>query len=292
MVGCWLLNRTVQLRKSFASGLIWLALTGNAMAATRFVIDDDVLVFRDAFAASDVAKVEALLADLRKAAKPLPRDPDGKTLLHYAVQVYSSERLRFIRMLLKAGVDVNALADEALTPLHFAARFDCPPCARELIAAGAKVNALDSQGWSPIFQASRELLPILIGAGAEIHLRDPEGNVPLHRNPKPEFIAAGIDVNVKNNAGLTPLHFAALAGNNGSIEMLVGQGASLSARTTETSWYRASIMSAAFGKGDEIPKGATALDLAKLQHSRTKWNTSRYKPGVELLEKLQREARR
>ena len=258
----------------------------------RVMIDDEVLIFRDAFASSDVAKVESMLADLRKAGKPLPRDADGKTLLHYAVQVYSSERLRFVRMLLKAGVDVNARAGEALTPLHFAARFNCPPCASELIAAGAKVNLADSQGWTPIFEANRELLPILVAAGAEIHLRDPEGNVPLHRNPKPEFIAAGIDVNVKNNAGLTPLHFAALAGNNSSIEMLVSQGANLLARTIETTWYRSSIVSAAFGKGEEVPKGSTALDLAKLQDRRSRWNTSRYKPVVELLEKLQRETRR
>lgn len=209
----------MQLRKLFAGGLLSLTLTGAAPAAMRVEIDDEVLIVRDAFAASDVAKVESLLADLRKAGKALPRDADGKTLLHYAVQVYSSERVRFIRLLLKAGVDVNARAGEALTPLHFAARFDCPPCARELIGAGAKVNLTDSQGWTPIFEASRELLPVLIAAGAEISLRDPEGNVPLHRNPKPEFIAAGIDVNVKNNAGLTPLHFAALAGNNSSIEM-------------------------------------------------------------------------
>ncbi len=282
----------MQLKKLFFSGLLSLSLTGASPAPMRVVIDDDVLIFRDAFAASDVAKVESMLAELRKAGKPLPRDGDGKTLLHYAVQVYSSERLRFVRMLLKAGVDVNALAAEALTPLHFAARFDCPPCARELIAAGAKVNPPDSRGWTPIFEASRELLPILIAAGAEINLRDPEGNVPLHRNPKPEFLAAGIDVNVRNHAGLTPLHFAALAGNNSSIEMLVSHGANLSARTMETTWYRSSIVSAAFGKGEEIPKGSTALDLAKLQHSRTRWNTSHYKPVVELLEKLQREARR
>ena len=73
---------------------------------------------------------------------------------------------------------------------------------------------------------------------------------------------------------------------------MVSHGANLSARTTETTRYRASIVSAAFGKGDEIPKGSTALDLAKLQHSRARWNTSRYKPVVELLEKLQRETRR
>lgn len=269
-----------------------LTLTGAAPTPMRVVIDDDVLIFRDAFAASDVGKVESLLADLRKTGKPLPRDGDGKTLLHYAVQVYSSERVRFVRMLLKAGVDVDGRAGEALTPLHFAARFDCPPCARELIGAGAKVDLSDNHGWTPIFEANRELLPILIAAGAEINLRDPEGNVPLHRNPNPEFIAAGIDVNVKNNAGLTPLHFAALAGNNSSIEMLVSHGANLSARTTEKSWYRASIVSVAFGRGEEVPKGSTALDLAKLQHSRSRWNTSRYKPVVELLEKLQREARR
>lgn len=261
-------------------------------AAVNAAIAEGVEVFRDAFVVSNFSSVDELTAQYRKSGKPLPHDPDGKTLLHYAIQVHSSDRARFVRLLLKAGVDVNARAWEDATPLHFAARFDCSSCAQELIAAGAKVNARDKDGWSPIFQASHDLLPVLVKAGADMTLRDHDGNLPLHRNFKWDFIAAGVDVNARNLAGLTPLHFAALAGSVAALQMLVDNGADLAARTTALYGYRAASVSSAFGKGEEVPARSTALVLAKLQYNRTKWSTSRHKPAVELLEKLQRNVRK
>lgn len=265
----------------------------RAAVAAVTVISPEVEVFRDLFVASDFAKVEEMIAQHRKSGKALPRDGDGKTLLHYAIQVYSTDKARLVRLLLKAGGDVNARAWEDVTPLHFAARFDCASCAAELIAAGAEVNARDSaDGWTPIFQASSTVLPILVKAGADITIRDRDGSLPLHRNFRSEFIAAGVDVNARNLAGLTPLHFAALAGSGPAIEMLAAHGADLHARTATVYWYRAAMMSSSFGKGEEVPARSTALDLARLQHRRTRWNTSRYLPIVELLERLQRGARR
>jgi ankyrin repeat protein len=258
-------------------------------ATVNTAIAEEVTVFRDAFIASDFSGVDELIAQRRKSGKPLPQDPDGKTLLHYAIQIHSSDRAR---MLLKAGVDVNARAWEDATPLHFAARFDCSACAQELIAAGAKVNSRDKDGWSPIFQASDDLLPILLKAGADMNIRDHDGNLPLHRNFKRQFIVAGVDVNARNVAGLTPLHFAALGGNLAALQMLVDNGADLSARTTALYWYRAASVSSSFGKGEEVPARSTALALAKLQFDRTKWNTSRHKPAVELPQKLERNMRK
>jgi hypothetical protein len=264
------------------------SLAAHQAAAGVPVISAEVEVFRDLFVASNFAKVDELIAQHRKSRKSLPQDSDGKTLLHYAIQVYSTDKARFVRVLVKAGIDVNARAWEDLTPLHFAARFDCAGCAEELIAGGAAVDPKDTDGWTPIFQASAAVLPILVKAGADIKVRDRDGCLPLHRNFRHEFITAGIDVNARNHAGLTPLHFAALAGSNPALQMLFDQGADVQARTTALYWYRAAIMSSSFGKGEEIPARTTALDLARLQHQRTKWNTSRYKPVVELLEKLQR----
>ena len=275
-----------------ASALAVLLGSPTAGEPAVSVISDEVEVFRDLFVASNFPKVDEMIAQHRKSGKPLPRDSDGKTLLHYAIQVYSSDKARFVRMLIKAGVDVNARAWEDVTPLHFAARFDCAGCAEELIAAGAAVDPKDTDGWTPIFQASSAVLPILVKAGADIKVRDRDGSLPLHRNFRREFIVSGIDVNARNTAGLTPLHFAALAGIEAALQMLVDNGGDLTARTSALYWYRAASMSSAFGRGEEVPARSTPLDLAKLQYSRTKWTTSRYKPVVELLEKLQRSQRR
>ena len=237
--------------------------------------------FRQAFIAGDVGQVDALLKASRN--RP-PVDEDSVTVLHKAIHIYSSNRIAIVERLVSARMDVHAKAKDGRTPLHWAANFDCASCAELLLKAGAQVAARNEDGDTPLHGASRDVVPLLLKAGADPLAKNDEGNVPLHRLSHEALLVAG--VNVRNPAGLTPLHYAALAGNEGAIEWLLGKGADPDAKTTAAYRYRASFMSKAFGPGDEFPAGSRPLDLAKMQHSHSRWSTGSHRKSVEVLEKV------
>ena len=237
--------------------------------------------FRQAFIAGDVQQVGALL---KACGNRPPVDENDVTVLHKAIHIYSSSRSAIVEQLIAARLDVNARAKDGRTPLHWAANFDCANCAELLLKAGAQVSARNEDGDTPLHGASRDVVSLLLKAGADPLAKNDEGNVPLHRMSHDALLAAGI--NVRNPAGLTPLHYAALAGNERAIEWLLSKGADPEATTTAAYRYRASFMSKAFGPGDEVPVGSRPLDLAKMQHSHSRWSTGRHQKSVEVLEKV------
>ena len=237
--------------------------------------------FRQAFIAGDVQQVDALL---KASGNRPPVDQDRVTVLHKSIHIYSSNRIAIVERLIAARLDVNASAKDGRTPLHWAANFDCANCAALLLKASAQVSARNEDGDTPLHGASRDVVPLLLKAGGDPMAKNNEGNVPLHRISHDALLVAG--VNVRNPAGLTPLHYAALAGNEGAIEWLVSKGADPEATTTAAYRYRASFMSKEFGPGDEVPAGSRPLDLAKMQHSHSRWSTGAHQKSVDALEKV------
>ena len=86
------------------------------------------------------------------------------------------------------GADVNQLDNAVLkrTPLHLAAGGSAASAALvELLATtpGVSINAQEFQGYTPligaIFSSRRELIPILLAAGADPNIEDKAGNRPL-----------------------------------------------------------------------------------------------------------------
>lgn len=235
--------------------------------------------YRDALVSGDPARLSALIeADKQR----LPLDENGVTVLHRALHVYSAQRLEMVRRLIAAGADVNAATRDGATPLHWAGRFQFDDAVPLLLKAGARVDARDENGATPLFFSSPVSARLLIAAGADPLARDREGNVPLHRNANPALLVAGI--NVRNTAGLTPLHYAALAGNMESMKWLLTHGADAKARTTSATHWLSGTVSKAFGPGTPLPANATALDLARIRHQESRFNTSRYLDVIKLLE--------
>lgn len=173
---------------------------------------------------------------------------DGTTPLHYAA-LHSSE---ILELLLEKGAQVNVSttsADlEGATPLHIAAEFGQLKWVRLLIQRGANVNALMLNGSTPIVQACKEgqaeIVKALLDAGAQlrvplisalqvavlskdltvvkavlagnpdIHMKDENGNTALHYaygiKSLPiirELEKAGADPEILNNQGDPPYKF-------------------------------------------------------------------------------------
>lgn len=173
---------------------------------------------------------------------------DGTTPLHYAA-LHSSE---ILELLLEKGAQANVSttsADlEGATPLHIAAEFGQLKWVRLLIQRGANVNALMLNGSTPIVQACKEgqaeIVKALLDAGAllrvplisalqvavlskdltvvkavlagnpDIHMKDENGNTALHYaygiKSLPiirELEKAGADPEILNNQGDPPYKF-------------------------------------------------------------------------------------
>ncbi|HPF99229.1 MAG TPA: ankyrin repeat domain-containing protein [Kiritimatiellia bacterium] len=136
-----------------------------------------------------------------------------KTPLHWAGR---ENNAKIAQLLLSKGASVAALDDRRRTPLHSAAGQGSVAAGEVLIAAGADVNAKDQDGITPLHAAA--------GLGSM------DGYIPAQQYAKstgyPDMVKLllerGADPNVADSVGgATPLHFAAGAGNEQSVELLL-----------------------------------------------------------------------
>jgi|GEM_PF-2882974 len=125
----------------------------------------------------------------------------GVTPLHFFAEAGDVDR---IKLLVFAGVNVNATCREGSTPLHWAVREGEGEVARFLISVGANVNARTRHGQTPL------------------HFAAIEGDVRIARL----LVSAGASVNVTTERnGVTPLGFAIGLRNTEMIRYLRSVGA-------------------------------------------------------------------
>ena len=87
------------------------------------------------------------------------------------------------RLLLGCGLDVNALGNGCLTPLHLAAEDERADVARVLLEHGASVGAEDDEGRTPLHIAAGrgrvEVARTLLEHGANVGAKDSRGRTPF-----------------------------------------------------------------------------------------------------------------
>ena len=107
-----------------------------------------------------------------------------------------------------------------------------------------------------------ELLAYLVEQkGAEVNVTRHHGKTPLHdavNRRQADFTAFliehGADVDAVDEWGWSPLHLASARGDADSVQLLLDAGADIDARTTDAQRLR----------GEEVPEGATAEDVAAI----------------------------
>ena len=163
------------------------------------------------------------------------------TPLHCAA---SSGNLTSLRLLLKAGADINAgLAGRSA--LHYAVQSNAVDCVRELLKAGACPNTPQVYTETPLHVAaamgSAVCVRLLLEHGANVrvqfgprkttalHLAAEDGNAECAKL----LLDAGAEINARNHRHQTPLHIAALAQSGETMELLLKRGAKPNAEDTD-----------------------------------------------------------
>jgi FOG: Ankyrin repeat len=154
-------------------------------------------------------------------------------LMEMTAVISSVGDAEFMRMLLRAGADVNRIVSDARdeTPLMRAADEGNPEIIRMLVEAGANLTAEDFLGHTALMHAAYngrpEAVQALLDAGADVHsTRHADGETLLmmallppgvsdSREPFERrlevvklLVKAGADVNAKNNEGKTVFDYA------------------------------------------------------------------------------------
>ncbi|XP_072032763.1 transient receptor potential cation channel subfamily A member 1-like [Amphiura filiformis] len=158
-------------------------------------------------------------------------DDNGLASMHIAAQ---SNQVAKIDELIRKEADVNVKSsvDEA-TPLHLAARYNCPDAAEVLLQYGADVTDALTNGQTPLHVCCRrgfsKVVKILIHNGkADVNSRDKDKTTPLHQATiKGDIdvcrllIENGADIRAKDINQLTPLMQAAQSGFEECVQILL-----------------------------------------------------------------------
>ena len=184
---------------------------------------------------------EAVTRLLSNGADVNAAEPDGTTVLHWAIQRDDGD---VVQALIAAGAAVDAANRYGVTPLALAATNGSAPIVEALLAAGAEPDTPNPGGDTPVMLAARtgrvEVLRLLLDAGAFVGSRDGwKGQTALmwaaaegHGDAVATLVDAGAWVDGRSWGEVTPLLFAVREGHTDSVQALLAAGADVNAPTS------------------------------------------------------------
>lgn len=151
---------------------------------------------------------------------------------------------RAVKLFLRAGVRADEEGPGGWTPLIMATTLNKTSVAAVLIGAKADINIRDAQGYTPLhwaaFKGFPEMTKLLVEKGADVNAKSQLGLTPLmqatvwgHDRVVSYLLSKGARVNEADNDGLTALHSAISDGHVAVVKVLVAAGADLNAKSTK-----------------------------------------------------------
>uniref|UniRef100_A0A1A8HV84 Ankyrin repeat domain 6b n=1 Tax=Nothobranchius kuhntae TaxID=321403 RepID=A0A1A8HV84_NOTKU len=185
--------------------------------------------------AAHKGQVECVVQLINKGAK-VAVTKYGRTPLHLAAY---KGHLEVIRVLLKAGCNLDVQDDGEQTALHRAAMVGHTDVITALIQEGCALDRQDKDGNTALHEVSwhgfSQSVKLLVKAGASVHARNKAGNTALHLacqnghvQSSKVLLLGGSRPDSKNHTGDTCLHVAARYNHVAVIRVLLGAFCSVS----------------------------------------------------------------
>lgn len=199
-------------------------------------------------AAASVGRSDIVPILLRAGASHRANDRDGQNALHSAAGFGGSSNAKTVRLLLSAGVPIQA-DRSGRTPLSIAARLGHELVATLLLRAGAQVDARDNEGRTPLIVAvgsplgQTRLAALLLRHGAAVDAGTPDGTTPLmlaaaacDLDRMRLLIAARASVKSRNRDGVTPLLLSARFHDHSVYRRVAAESRSRGASAEAAQW--------------------------------------------------------
>ncbi|XP_054900595.1 ankyrin repeat domain-containing protein 6b isoform X2 [Poeciliopsis prolifica] len=164
----------------------------------------------------------------------------GRSPLHLAAQ---KGHLEVVRILLKAGCDLDIQDDGEQTALHRAAMVGNTDIISALIQEGCALERQDKDGNTALHEVSwhgfSQCVKLLVKSGANVHAKNKAGNTALHlacqnghTQSSKVLLLGGSRPDSQNHAGDTCLHVAARYNHVAMLRILLGAFCSVSEKNT------------------------------------------------------------
>lgn len=199
--------------------------------------------------ASSFGEIDRVARMLGEGAFVSAKSEAGKTPLYEAAKTGMTEVVRLLHS--NGGSVLEGTFKQGFTPLHVAVEYNHHDTARYLLSLGVDPNVRNRHGQTPLWQAAwrysdRDMIKLLIEAGAQSKILSDKGFSPLHMAAKHGRVDAimalaelGVDLNIETPKGTTPIMYAAKHGSLESVTTLVNLGARFKTRKGQWSALRA-----------------------------------------------------
>ena len=176
-----------------------------------------------------------LLLDRKADVNKSPQNANG--LVHRMILSKHKNARDILKVLIDAGLDLNARGYAGQTALDAVVRADNRETADLLIQAGADINTGAGQYFNgPLHDSpSKAMTELLLARGARVDYRDIRGRSALHHARNNDIAALlldkGLDLHTRGSRGETPLHSVAADDARVTLlDFLIGRGADVTAR--------------------------------------------------------------
>jgi len=168
------------------------------------------------------------------------RSDDGSTALLWAAHWNDIETAD---LLLRAGADANAANEFRMTPLSQACTNGSPALVRLLLKKDANPNLGIATGETPLMtcarSGNRDAVVMLLEYGAAVNAKESAQNQTAlmwavaehHASVAKALIEAHADLTAHTKQGFTAIHFAARAGDQECVRLLLAAGVDVNLRT-------------------------------------------------------------